>query len=107
MRWRCLLGVLFALAVTCLMCLPFVVSRDGPAEPETRTAAVPPETAVMAEAQPLMPERLQRLSREGETAAPAVAAAAAPPVADANGVPILRTSYVRSNYRVFRLTGWG
>ena len=105
MRIRWLLGLLFALAVTCLMCLPFVVSREeAPAE-----AAAPPvqrETAMVAEAQPPAPS--PRPCRERQAAVPVwTGTFAARPVADANGVPILESSYVRSNYQAFRLTGWG
>ena len=107
MRGRTLLGFVFAMLVVCLMCLPFIVSREqAPAEPVERTAVTPAETAICQPWTQTAPEPpAQREDRV--TPVPDLAAGVTAPMADANGMPILRISYVRSNYQAFRLTGCG
>ena len=106
-----LIGLAFMFAVCCLMCLPFIVSietQEHTPEPQKPlpqaeaaliTAQAPGDGILKvmeadAEKEPLLTiiERDERVSG---------------PTADANGLPILRTSYIRSNYQAFCLTGNG
>ena len=106
-----LIGLAFMFAVCCLMCLPFIVSSETQEQaPEPQRTLSQAEAALItaqatgdgilniretdAEKKPLLTiiERDERVSG---------------PTADANGLPILRTSYIRSNYQAFCLTGNG
>ncbi|MBQ4435035.1 MAG: hypothetical protein II879_02975 [Clostridia bacterium] len=105
-----LIGLLFVLVVCCLMCLPFIVSSEAEPQPEqpVRTAVhedalltTPLQHNAVIEVQEsgfdrvVSKEKLQATAFDGK------------PVSDANGLPILRTSYLRSNYQAFCLTGNG
>ena len=105
-----LIGLLFALVVCCLMCLPFIVSSEAEPQPELPIRTAVHEDALLTaslqhdaviEVQELgfdrvvSKEKLQATAFDGK------------PVSDANGLPILRTSYLRSNYQAFCLTGNG
>ena len=103
--------LLFALVVCCLMCLPFIVSSETHEQAQEQQRPLPQVEAALItvqapgdsilnvreadrEKRPLLTitERDERVSG---------------PSADANGLPILRTSYIRSNYQAFCLTGNG
>ncbi len=105
-----ILGLLFALAVCCLMCLPFIVSSEAEPQPELPvrtsfheeallTAPLPHDTVIEIQKsgfdRVVTREKLQTADFDGK------------PISDANGLPILRTSYLRSNYQAFCLTGNG
>ncbi len=109
MRGRMILGLLFACALGVLMCLPFVVRIDPvpdtaalPAPEQRQTALLPAEAAAAD---------ISRSAPAGAPCGRTVASRAtrikAPPVCDANGVPVVEISYVRSNYQCFCLTGSG
>ncbi len=108
MRSR-LIGLLFACALVCLMCLPFIVSSEST---QTTEIPVPPRAAceaVFVSPSFPAPALMQQTARVHGSApeTPESCRVVAPPVTDANGVPILRVSYVRSNYQAFCLTGNG
>ena len=105
-----LIGLLFAVAVACLMCLPFIVSSE-----ECEVMPEPPRTAVQEDAiltaQTAEARVLHVTKTDGKRHEQVITEAgtnlASGPVRDANGLPILRTSYLRSNYQAFCLTGNG
>ena len=102
--------LLFALVVCCLMCLPFIVSSEASEQPPEPPRAFAREQAVMTGT--THTSRIPDI-KKGDTVRPvsvkpeAVEAAQVCPVSDANGLPILRISYLRSNYQAFCLTGNG
>ena len=102
-----LIGLVFAFVVCCLMCLPFIVSSEPAEEPPAAQCAAVREDAILTAPVRVAPaQEAVRRSDERLAALPAVRAVR-PPVSDANGLPILRTSYIRSNYQAFSLTGNG
>ena len=108
MRGR-VVGLLFTFALVCLMCLPFVVSSEADAvhEPEA-PASCAQETAcfcssVPSAQVPIAPRRERAVTVEYS----GIRTEIPKPLTDANGVPVIHTSYVRSNYLAFCLTGSG
>ena len=108
MRGR-VIGLLFSFALVCLMCLPFVVSSEADAvrEPEAPVSCAQ-ETACFCPSVPsahapivLRRDRAATVERTG------FRVEIPKPMTDANGIPVIHTSYIRSNYLAFRLTGSG
>ena len=105
-RW---LGLCFAFVVCCLMCLPFIVSSEAPPEPASSPRIA--HDAALLPASPAHPDSDSSL-RPDPVRIPAdcpgtVENPTRRPTADANGLPILASSYIRSNYAAFCLTGSG
>ncbi len=103
-------GLLFAFVICCLMCLPFIVSSEV-----NEQTAEPPRAAARDEAVLTVYQAeagIVNVRKTAGTKTPSLPIAeraelVSGPVSDANGLPILRTSYIRSNYQAFSLTGNG
>ena len=105
-----LIGLMFMFAVCCLMCLPFIVSSEAAeqkTEPPRATVREDALIAVHNAATKIV--NVRKTTGEKKLSVPVSERAelVAGPVTDANGLPILRTSYMRSNYQAFCLTGNG
>ena len=106
-----LIGLAFMFAVCCLMCLPFIVSSETQEQaPEPQRTLSQAEAALIT-AQAPGDGILNVRESDGEKKPPLTIIErderVSGPTADANGLPILRTSYIRSNYQAFCLTGNG
>ena len=104
------IGLLFAFAVCCLMCLPFIVSteiNDQPAEPPR--AAAREDAVLTVHSAEIGVVNVRKTAGEKKAPVPVGERTelVSGPVSDANGLPILRVSYIRSNYQAFSLTGNG
>ena len=109
MRGR-LCGLAFMFALCCLMCLPFIVSSDTESGPPEPVKPVIRDEAILSEAgaqKTVLDIRKSVSDRIAYTKAGVLAGRTEPPDTDANGLPVLRTSYIRSNYQAFCLTGNG
>ena len=89
------------------MCLPFVVRADTALPEQAQRQPLYRETALMPSAVNVLhtqavPQRITWNERAAkfEMSLPC-------PVTDANGLPVMRMSYIRSNYQAFCLTGSG
>ena len=106
-----LIGLAFMFAVCCLMCLPFIVSSETQEQATEPQRTLPQTEAALITAQAPGGGILNVRESDGEKK-PLLAVferdeRVSGPTADANGLPILRTSYIRSNYQAFCLTGNG
>ena len=109
MRSR-IIGLLFALVVCCLMCLPFIVSSEAEPQPDVPVRTVAHEEALLnvsLQHRSVIEVEKSEFDRVAARETEASSGLYAQPVSDANGLPILRTSYLRSNYQAFCLTGNG
>ena len=105
-----ILGLLFATGLCFLMCLPFVVSNDIERSVVDQPELSLTEETALTDTTPVI--RVPELKSSARTAQMTVGdehvgKRASAPVSDANGLPVLRTSYLRSNYQAFCLTGNG
>ena len=104
------IGLLFAFVICCLMCLPFIVSNETDEQPVQPSRAVAREDAVLTvHSAEIGVVNIRKTAGEKKAPIPVGehAELVSGPVSDANGLPILRTSYLRSNYQAFCLTGNG
>ena len=104
------IGLLFAFVVCCLMCLPFIVSSETDEQPAQQTRTVAREDAALTvHRADVGIVNVKKTAGERKSSLPIRERTelVSGPVSDANGLPILRTSYLRSNYQAFCLTGNG